>query len=214
MESRSAASKQSMPTVTVPAEARMAGKALQCAPHRSVPILVAVQLLAVPEPRAAAHSRSDAEDEHRENADALRVDDQAEPVGEQPDDGVGQQARNTDDRQRKKPEHRCDRSVEHEGDDYDGRDQQCGLDAVECRFEVGRGPGRSGDEHREPWWGARLDDVSQGLDVRGAARRRREAGRPAASPPSWETALALGSQRRRGSRRRIAGRRWSRGPLG
>ena len=109
------------------------GRGTHCgAPHRDVPILVTMQLLAIARDEEECVVRTDAEDQHREDADALRIDHQSDAIGEQPDDGVGQHIGKPNDEQREQPEHgTAVRQQQDHGDDNDGRDEQGRLDTVE-----------------------------------------------------------------------------------
>ena len=168
VELRSAASRQSIPVATVVADARRAGNALRGAPHRDVPILVTMQLLAIARDEEECVVRTDAEDQHREDADALRIDHQSDAIGEQPDDGVGQHIGKPNDEQREQPEHgTAVRQQQDHGDDNDGRDEQGRLDTVGTLIRDRPRRRRVGDEDVQPRRRTWLHDVAQRLDIGG-----------------------------------------------
>ena len=131
----SANSRHSMPTMTVAPLAMIAGPgAVQRDGHRLVPVLVPAQLLAVAGDQQQRVVRARAEDQHGEDAGALRVDGQAGVLGEQVDHGLGDDQRDAGRDHRQQPEHRA-AVGDQQDDDDDGerREQQRAVDALERR---------------------------------------------------------------------------------
>src|SRR5690606_14892811 len=97
-------------------------------PHGLVPVLVAVQLLAVAGDEQQRVVGADAEDQHHQHAGALRVDRQAGVLGEQVGGGLGEDGGEADRQQGQQPQERAAVGDQQQhGHHRGGGQQQCGV---------------------------------------------------------------------------------------
>ncbi len=118
--------------------------------HGLVPVLVSAQLFPIARRQQQGVVGARTEDEHGQDARALRVDGDHVVLREQVDDPLGCAQRDERGEQREDPQHRAAVGQQQEDDDDDaGGDQQPAVDALEGGREVTVDAGRSGHLDRQ-----------------------------------------------------------------
>ena len=121
----------------------------QC--HRLVPVLVPAQLLAVSRDQEQRVVGAGPEDEHGEDAGALRIDGQAAVLRQQVDQCLRGGQRDTGGDDRQQPQDRASIGQQQDDDDHgECREQQRAVEALERVRGVGGEAGRTGDVQCQP----------------------------------------------------------------